>query len=276
MAFGWDDLLGQVSATALGSLGQSSTNSANASINSAQQAFNADEAAKNRGFQHDEAQQQMLFQSAQRGTQYQTAVSDLKAAGLNPMLAYTNGGAGNTAGAAGSGSAASSGGMIAMGNKTQAGINNALSVAQLNNVNAQTDKTKAEERNIESQTPGHVAKVGETIANTQNLTSINERIQEDIKNVRMDTLSKEEQITLTRAQQQLTNINKELAHKNITNVEAQTALTRVTKLLKDLELPGANNLADYEKLLSTGGGNANKAIGALSNSALTIRKVLGK
>lgn len=60
----------------------------------------AEQAQAAMNFSAAQTQQQMDFQERMRATQYQTAVKDLMAAGLNPMLAYTQGGAGTPSGGA--------------------------------------------------------------------------------------------------------------------------------------------------------------------------------
>lgn len=70
-------MLGSLIGAALGFIGGERTNSANAAM----------------------ARDQMDFQERMANTSYQRAVSDMQQAGLNPMLAYSQGGAASPAGA---------------------------------------------------------------------------------------------------------------------------------------------------------------------------------
>lgn len=64
------------------------------------------EAAKNRAFQAEQADANRAFQERMRNTEWQAGIADMEAAGVNPALAYSQGGASSPSGSMGSGSQA--------------------------------------------------------------------------------------------------------------------------------------------------------------------------
>nr|QJB18858.1 MAG: DNA pilot protein [Microvirus sp.] len=146
------------------SIGATSANNANAALMQQSNAFNEAEAEKNRA-----------FQTEQRKTQYQTAVEDLKAAGLNPMLAYTQGGAKPTSGAQASASSPPKMENV-LGNAANSAATSAMAlnnVMQNRLIQAQINKTDTEADNIQADTVNK-------LDTNPNIKAENKRILADI------------------------------------------------------------------------------------------------
>ncbi len=123
-----------------------------------------------------QAAQQMAFQERMRATQYQTVVEDLKKAGLNPMLAYTQGGAGTPAGAMGSAHTAPVRNVL--GEATTAFMNAMQTDADVAVKNAAATNTSAQTIKTEADTIRTAAEIGKILEDTKVSTQTYKNMQE--------------------------------------------------------------------------------------------------
>ena len=186
--------LGGAIGSVLGFLGQQQTNQKNWDISQAANAASA-----------QQAQAQMDFQERMRETQYQTAVEDMKKAGLNPMLAYSQGGAGTPSGAMGQVSTAK------VGNTLASAVQGYQSMAM---TNAELDQKDALTQNTSAQTVKTEADTIQTAVNIQKILADTE-------------LSKQQYINM---QEMLNKLVAEIANLRATKplIEAQTSQAKAT------------------------------------------------
>jgi len=118
--------------------------------------FNMVEARKNRKFTAQQAQINRQFQMNMSNTAYQRSTADMRKAGINPMLAFSQGGASTPSGDAGSGSQASTSASQSI-NPLEGVVSSALETKrlkkdimladqELQNKKAEESRTKVEEK----------------------------------------------------------------------------------------------------------------------------------
>lgn len=214
-------------AAGLGFLGQERANEANA----------------------EQSANQMWFQSRMRDTQYQTAVEDMRKAGLNPMLAYQQGGAGNLQGA----KAQIENSMTPAVNS---GVAAAVTRATVANLETQNDKIRAETKAAEAdavlknssamRNMVEIPKIEqETITSTASASQL--RSQEAVNTQMLTNL--QAQADRLFVQNALTRAEEDMVREQIKNVplqgdriRADTGNVKVDTLLKQLDVPRARNV----------------------------------
>lgn len=187
--------------SALSFISQDETNEENRDLTLSGRSFNSAEALANRD-----------FQERMSNTSYQRAVKDMMSAGLNPMLAYSQGGASTPSGSAGSAPAS-----IPMGNKGTAAAQGAAAAAQVQNVAAQTRNLDADTANKQAELAG---KQGSGQLNDATVANIRANTAERLANA---------DLTANQIQKVIAEVNQVLAQEK--NLDAQTALAKINTIL---------------------------------------------
>lgn len=185
-------------------------------------------------FSASQAEQQRIWQERMAGSAYQRATADMKAAGLNPMLAYHQGGATTPSGAAPSGTGASPparSGTFATNYHAAAQVRGID--AEIGRVEADRDRIKAEEAEIRARTPTHAVNIDRM---NQQIEESRTQVEKMIQETKTSAASAQELIQRTQNQREMIGqiratvaqlqAQERLTTANIDKVMADTGLSR--------------------------------------------------
>jgi len=147
--------IGNVAGSVIGFLGNRETNATNIELADRTGEWNLKAVREAAGFNQASADKQMAFQERMSNSAYQRAMADMKAAGLNPMLAFMKGGADSPGGSSASMTPASrptatvSNSLAHLGEGVKTGVNSALAAVQQA---TDIEKTQAEIRSVDTDT----------------------------------------------------------------------------------------------------------------------------
>lgn len=248
--------------------------------------FNNTQGAIARDFNAAEAQKGRDWQTQQTGTAYQRAIADMKAAGLNPMLAYSQGGAqaggssaasiggvsgpaastGGASGASASGPAASSGGwagarvpdvhkMDLIGSIMSGALDLKMKEATINKINAEADSISSG-----------------TDISKQSFMEMKYSFEDRMRALQLDVADKNIKnrinIELESVRKEMEKTELELKHGHIGELTARTRAHNASARLDELGAPAAQNAARWaqtsgmtDSILNTVGKGVGSAAG---------------
>jgi len=136
--------------------------------------------------QAEQAEQANAFSAQQFATRYQTTVKDMAAAGLNPMLAYSQGGGSPPSGQQAQMQDTATPAVESFNRARQVGIQEKLNSAQVANIDADTENKKAQAGLIVAQTAQATASAGQAGAQTKVLEETVHKTRQEVENLKTD------------------------------------------------------------------------------------------